>query len=657
MHKILTLLLLLSFNLLLAKDFKNDLQYETSPYLKQHENNPVHWLPWGEKAFEKAKRENKPIFLSIGFSTCHWCHVMDEESYSKEKIAQLLNKYYVAIKVDREEMPHIDSYYQELYKKVKHRTGGWPLAVFMSANKQPFYISTYIPAKKASYSDAFDTILSHNGNRYINDYKSILIDIMKIKNVKEDEHKELKKLSPQTLSNSLKKQYDDEYGGFGHTKKFPETSKLSLMLDLALINNDKELLEKSYYMLDMMGLRGLYDHIEGGFFRYTTDNAWEIAHFEKMLYNQAELIPLYTRAYRYKKNDLYKNIVRETISMINQRFVEKNLFYSASDTDSEGKEGYYFTYTPKEIENALQKNSNAEELEDSLEFITYGNFHGDVHLNFYTKNRPKGFELFRDDLLKLREKKKYPFIDKKIITAWNAMMIEALYIASSIDIKYKNQADKHLQALQELMFDKGELFHQTILGVKPTQLALLEDYSFFISALIAAYQVDFDTKKLNFANYLFSRAKEKFYKNGIWYLSDDKLKIKANLNDKYYTSALSKMLQNILKLASLKESFKYEKLAVKSLNSIVKELSIKQSDAPAAAIAYLMQSLKVVTLKANKTLLQKNEVLLNKIKYPYVLRKSSKDSGYLACTIGRCFSKEDDLNKIVKAIENNFKSQ
>jgi uncharacterized protein YyaL (SSP411 family) len=655
MQKLVMILFLFSLNFAYANESKNDLQYETSPYLKQHESDPINWMAWNEKAFKRAKDENKPIFISIGFSTCHWCHVMQDESFSQTKIAKLLNKYFIAIKVDREEMPHIDSYYQELYKKVKGRNGGWPLMVFLNADKKPFYISTYIPPIKASYSDSLENILLDFGNRYQKNYSSISKDIRDMKSSLKVENIKSQKISSKTLKKSILKNYDNEYGGFGVRKKFPEAARVSLMMDLSFLEDDKDLLNKAYFMLDMMALRGLYDHLGGGFFRYATDAAWEIAHFEKMLYNQAELVPLYVRAYNLSHKKLYKSVVVETIAMVNRRLAKDNLYYSASDTDSNKKEGYFFTFTQQEVQKALNNNPYKEILEDSLDFTVLGNFHNAVHLNFYTKDRPKGFEQFKKDLMKIRSKKEYPFVDKKINTAWNAMMIEALYKASSIDDKYRIQADKHLKALQKLMFFRGNLYHQTILGVAPKQLGLLEDYSFLISALIAGYEVDYDEQKLNFARYLLVHAKEKFYKDGIWYQSDDKLNIKANLNDKYYTSPLSKMLQNILKLASLEESLEYAKLATASFIGINDKLSVEQSRAPATAIAFLMQKYEVVTLKSNKENLAKDIAKIRTIKYPFVLRKVIDGKGYLSCTIGRCFSKEDNIDASIKDINLNAK--
>ena len=653
----LILTLFIFFTFLNASEFKNRLQYETSPYLKQHETNPVKWYPWGDEAFERAKKENKAVFLSIGYSTCHWCHVMAEESFANKEVAKLFNNYFIAIKVDREELPHLDSYYQEVHLKLKGRSGGWPLSAFLTAQREAFYVGTYIPSTQKSYHEGLDTLLPRLAQEYKD--KSLIqkrVNAVKLKMSQPLELLQSKdaNISVKTLSEGIENSYDDIYTGFGRGKKFPEASKITLMMDLAELSKDKELETNIYEMLDIMALRGLYDHVEGGFFRYSVDAAWEIPHFEKMLYNQAELIPLYVRAYQKTHKKLYKNVVIETITMLDKRFVSKELYYSASDADTHHEEGAFFLYTPKEIQEALRGNRYKKEILEALDYTAGGNFESKVHLNFFTQERPKGFAEFRAKLLVKRDTSEYPFIDKKIITAWNAMMIEALYKASAIDIKYAKKADRHLLALKNFMFERGELYHQSLVSKMPMQKALLEDYSFFISALIAGYSVDYKSEKLDFAEYLLSVAKEKFYKNGEWYLSDDDLEVKADLKDKYYTSALGRMTQNIIKLASLKDSFIYEDLALATLASLNATLEKKQENAPSSAIAFLMQSRGVVLLKNSKKTLLRDKLEISTIKYPFVLTKVSKINTkveYLACTMRTCFAIDKEFRKVKLSIE------
>ncbi len=633
----------------------NSLSHSTSPYLKQHATNPINWYPWGEKAFEKAKEENKVIFVSIGYSTCHWCHVMAKESFENEEMAKLFNAYFICIKVDREEMPHLDSYYQEMYKKVKGRIGGWPLSIFLSADKKPFYLAAYIPPTIKSYHEGLDTLLPKLYTMHTYNYSEVKIQSEKITQLMNTKTKHLESknanISTTTLSESFEENYDSIYSGFGRRKKFPESSKLELMMDIALLDNSKEFEVISIEMLDVMALRGLYDHIGGGFFRYTVDVAWEIPHYEKMLYNQAELIPLYVRAYQQTKKELYKNIVVETIAMLDKRFLYDNSYFSASDADTNHVEGDFFLFSTQEIEKALKKNTYEKELRESLDFSVNGNFNSKVHLNFHTNDRPKGFNAFKKELLSIRKTKEFPFIDKKINTAWNSMMIKALYNASSIDKSYAKKADAHLKRLEDLMFRKGELYHQNMPKNTPTQLALLEDYSFLISALLSAYEVDYKKERLDFAVYLLEKAKQKFYKNGTWYLSDDDLHIKADMKDKYYTSPLGKMLQNIIKLASYKASFKYDSLAQESLKNLNEEIQKNQSDTPASARAFLMQNIGMVTIKSSQRNLQKNAQIIQGINYPFIITKVQDNDAFLACTMKSCFAIDNDILTIKKIIE------
>ena len=631
----------------------NELAYESSPYLQQHKNNPINWLPYSEEAFIKAKEEDKPVFLSIGYSTCHWCHVMAKESFENKELAELFNTYFICIKVDREEMPHLDSYYQKLFLKLKKHSGGWPLSVFMTPEKQPFYIATYIPPKREHFHEGLDTLLLTLYKKYKNNHAAVLKQAAAMQSVATSklQNTDTSSVSLSTLQASIEKDIDTIYGGFSRNRKFPQASKLALLMDISLISNEKKLQEQAYKMLDVMALRGLYDHIEGGFFRYATDAAWEIPHFEKMLYNQAELIPLYVRGFLVTNKKLYADVVDETIQMLDKRFVDQELYLSASDADSDHKEGEYFIFSIAEVKDALAKNPYAKEIEKALDLSMRGNFEGKVHINFLSDKRPKGFDRFKQELLNIRKEKTYPFIDTKINTAWNAMMIEALYKASIIDEKYAKKADRHLQALLDFMFIRGELYHQSIANKEPTQLGLLEDYSFLISALIAGYEVDFDKKKLDLAEYLLRKAIHKFYKNGVWYLSDDEFIVEAGVEDKYYTSALGKMLQNLLNMASLTESRKYEKVAFESLKNMQNILTQELSNAPSLAIAFLMKNIEVVTLKGSRQALKQNKLKIATIKYPYLLKKPQRYNEYLACTMRSCFAIDKNLDTIQKTIE------
>jgi len=647
--RILIVTFFLSFVLcssLYTKEYTNELINETSPYLQQHAHNPVQWHIWSAKTFEKAVREHKPIFLSIGYSTCHWCHVMEKESFSNKKIANLLNKYFISIKVDREELPQIDAYFQNIYYKRYNKRAGWPLNIFMTPQKKVFYMSGYIPSESFDNQIGFDKLIFQLQQLYNN--KTALHKAIKKFDKKEKASvSSSESFSLQTLVNSLVESYNKEYKGFGFSREFPLAKKTALLFDVGYLTHNKKLQKAYFDILDAMAMRGLYDHGDGGFFRYTVDGAWEIPHFEKMLYNQAELSELYTRAYLLSSKKLYRDVVYETLTMVKRHFrTKEGLFYSASDAQSDGVEGKYYTFSQKEMES-LFTNKQYDEIEDALLF---GNFHNRFHIAFDTKKRPKHYKDFQKELQKIRCSRNYPFIDKKINTAWNAMMIKALFKASVLNKVYKKDAQNSLDSLLKHMYKDGELYHQTLLPYIPKQKGILEDYAFLIAALLAGYETDYDKQKLLFARYLTVKAKQLFYNKGVWYLSREQ-EVPAQSSDKYYTSPASQMIQNIIHIAALQNSLKDEKFAKKSLQSYMRELREKQSDAPALAEAFLMLQKGVVVLKSSTENLLKNKSKIAKISYPYLLTKEKNQSAYLACTLRVCFAKEEDFEDIKEKIE------
>jgi hypothetical protein len=636
----------------------NALSQESSPYLLQHATNPVNWYPWSEAAFLKAKKEHKPIYLSIGYSTCHWCHVMEKESFTDPKTAALLNQYFISIKVDREELPQIDAHYQEIYKRYKNRSGGWPLNVFMTASKEVFFITGYILPAKKSFSEGFDTLLPRLHKLYA-DKTALHKAVAKLKNTSLTKQTHTKRSDTQSeikaFTNLIKNSFNKDYPGFGEGKQFPESSKITLMLDVAQLQDDKTLKENYFALLDTMALHGIYDQVDGGFFRYSTDRDWEIPHFEKMLYTQAEVLPLYIRAYALTHKRLYKKVVQESIAMLENKFLWHHLYFSASDADSEHEEGGYYTFTQKEIAKALEKNPHAQEIQEALGFTLAGNMGSKIHLHFDANKRPKGFDAFTKALKLLRLKKEYPFIDTKINTPWNAMMVETLFQAAYIDTKYAQKANQHLKSLTKLMYKNHQLYHQSTPEKKPKQKALLEDYAFFIGALIASYETNYETKDLSFAEYLFWQAKEKFYKNDTWYMSEDFL-VEAPADDKYYTSALGKMMQNGIKLAALKESFRYEKFVLANLSRLKNKLQIGKDFSPALLRAAFMQKYGIIVLKSRAEKLREHRTQITEIQYPYLLTLAEDYDAYLACTLRECFFKSNTLEPLLQKINSFVKN-
>ena len=641
-----------------GRDVGNKLINEGSPYLQQHAHNPVYWYPWGDEALKKAKEEHKPIFLSIGYSTCHWCHVMAHESFENKTIADLLNRDYIAIKVDREELPHLDKYYQNLHVLLKKRSGGWPLTAILTEDAHPYFVATYLPAEAKYNVEGLDTFLPRTALEYKNKRSAITLKAEGIASMlKAVDSVQLKPVKIELsivggIYQGLLNAFDEIYYGLSIQPKFPESSKIGLLFDLDALDQ-RGAGEMALKILRAMALRGLYDQVEGGFFRYSTDVAWEIPHFEKMLYTNAELILLYVKAYKLTQDELYRQIVVKTIEMIEHRFEEQGVYTSASDADSEDEEGGYFIYSYEEMTTVMASLSaqEKEELEEILELSLIGNFEGKIHINFYAEKRPESFKKIRDRLYKIREDRSYPFIDMKINTAWNAMMIEALFTASDIDQKYLLLAQERMHSLLDKMYIKGVLYHQSLPKSVPVQKALLEDYAFLISALIEGYQHDYNTQYLFLAQTLSDEAITKFYDGKFWYLNgSEEFRVYAGMQDKYYQAPMNKLLSSLLKLASLSGERKYLYLVEKSLSAKSTLFSDFPSRYPSAMQVLLRNKRGYVTLKANKQKLLK--VKDRPIDYPFVLRKaSSKIKGYLACDMEQCFAVDEVLENVIRSIE------
>ncbi len=619
----------------------NHLLGQSSPYLKQHLYNPVDWYPWGKKAFAIAKKEHKPIFLSIGYSTCHWCHVMEKESFTNAKIAKLLNKYFVCIAVDMEELPNVNKYYQKLYQRVYGKRGGWPLNIFMSENKKPFFISTYIPAVNAYGSKGMEYIVSYLGKAY----KDKKLINKKIKTLKNDIKKKKDISNINIIQNSIKKLslvFDNKYKGFGKKAKYPKASTIRLLFTIYKLNGSKKALKMALSTLKAMSNGSIYDQIGGGFFRYTTDRAWLYPHFEKMLYSNAELIPLYVKAYNITKKIKYKNIVINTLKEFDKHFQSKeSLYFSASSADSSNGEGMYYLYKYKNVLKILLKNGfNAKNAKNLLKYIDIqadGNYDSVFALAKITKSqKPKNYKLFKKILLQIREKREFPFIDKKILTSWNSLIIKAKLSASSLDKKYKKEALVSLNKLIYLLQKKnGSLFHQRIFA-HSKQNGILEDYAFLINTLLFAYEKTFDKKYLKNANLLTKIAIRKFYINNTWYLGG-KFKVKSGTDDSDYTSPASIMIQNILRLSVLQSSLKYQNIATKAIKKYFYTILNNPLINSQITIDYLMEKKGIIAIKSSKRNLLKYAKKIDAMHYPFLLKEVVKSNHFLSCDAKSCF--------------------
>ena len=517
--------------------FTNRLFLENSPYLLQHAHNPVNWYPWGEEAFEEARKRNRPVLLSVGYSTCHWCHVMEEESFEDIEIARYMNENYIAIKVDREERPDIDSVYMNAVQILSGR-GGWPMTVWLTPDKQVFFGGTYFPPRTGDRgtSIGFLSVLKELKKAYGEKQD----DIIKMgKNLQETMQKIL---SPAPVSNNIpdkkvfqslysevKKRWDSVYGGIKGAPKFPSSFPTRFLLRSYLKTGDEDISQAIQNSLDGMLQGGIHDQVGGGFHRYSTDEKWLVPHFEKMLYDQALLALTYLEAYQLFKKDTYKDTARGILNyVIRDMQSGEGGFYSATDADSlsvdrenkesnelqssndniinspqkeEKEEGFYFTWTPEEIDQALNK-EQAELIKNYYNVTSTGNFEGrnifyvsqslsDVakKLNLDISLAKKLLDSARETLYQTRERRPLPLRDEKILSAWNGLMISAFVYGYFVlnEKKYLIQAEKSARFVLDNMFKRGRLYRSWKSGEAYIP-AYLDDYAFFISALLDLFE-------------------------------------------------------------------------------------------------------------------------------------------------------------------------
>jgi len=642
----------------------NQLAKEDSPYLQQHKENPVNWYPWGDEAFELAKKENKAIFISIGYSSCHWCHVMEESVFENQECADILNEHFISIKVDREERPDIDKHYQEVHLLLNRRSGGWPTSIFCTPDNKPFFAGTYIPpeSKQGSVEGmGFKELTKLIGNKISSNDEQIYKNAEEIEDfIKHVEHpKEATVLKEDFTKNfmlQVKNNYETTYGGFSVSPKFPHTSTLGTLLTIDKLYGDKAAKAMVINTLTNMKKGGIYDLVDGGFCRYSVDDKWLVPHFEKMLYDNALLCEVYTNAYLTYKDENFLNTAKEIADFWYNFMSEDGLFFSASDADSEGKEGTYFIYEYDEVYNLL-KDRNHTDIEKKLKEMSItksGNFEGKNIIRFENGEIPDFFVEVKPLLASIRGKREYPFIDKKVQTSWSAMMINSLFTLGSIDSKYTTKAIDSLNALLNTMYIDSKLYHTTLIHKTPKVEAFLEDYAYLAQALISAYNATLEEVYLIRAQHLTNLALEKFYKNGTWKFSIGEFETKAEISDNTYTSSVSIMLDVLISLTSLLDDEKYSHFAFKTLEYNSYELGRK----PVVYPYMLRQCLRYLKsdriIKANKENLLKSSLDIAKLEYPFVLKKLDTGNDYLVCGDKSCFANTDDVSKLNDIIQKTF---
>jgi len=639
----------------------NRLEKEDSPYLQQHKENPVDWYPWGNEAFAKAKEENKAIFISIGYSSCHWCHVMEEKVFENQACADILNENFIAIKVDREERPDIDKHYQEVYQLLNNRAGGWPTSIFCTPENKPFFAGTYIPPDDEAQKlqgMGFEELTSLISTKMKEKDNDIFKNAEEVQDhlAKENHPSQATILKEDFVKNfmlQVKNNFDTKNGGFSVAPKFPHASTLNTLMLIDRLYDDKSAKAMLISTLDAMKKGGLYDLVDGGFCRYSTDDTWTVPHFEKMLYDNALLCEVYTNAYITYKDESYLEIAKECADFWYNFMSEDELFYSASDADSEGKEGTYFVYTYDEVYKVLNDHGykDIEKILQEMSVTKKGNFEGKNIIRFEGLK----LEYFKDIkilLQDLRKTRKYPFCDRKVQTSWSAMMIKSLFTLGQLDSKHTARALKSLVALMQTLYIDGQLYHTTLIHKKPKVKAFLEDYAYLAQTFISAYKFTQDEMYLIDAQRFANSALSEFYKNGVWNFSTGEFVTKAEIYDNTYISEVSIMVDVLLSLGTLLEDEKYTHFAFKTLEYNSYELGRKPVHSPymlSQALRYLKGD-RVV--KANSSNLKNN--VLTELEYPFIHFKSNEEDDFMVCGEKSCYANTKDVNSLNELIANSF---
>ena len=576
----------------------NHLKNATSPYLLQHAENPVDWYPWCKQAFEKAKSEDKPIFLSIGYSTCHWCHVMAHESFEDKKTAEILNQYFVSIKIDREERPDIDSVYMSVCQAFTG-SGGWPMSIFMTWDKKPFFAGTYFPPKShygmPGFPDLLDVIVSqwnNNRRKLLQSAEQIITHLKSAESGdKNIDDEELIKRAMQIFSES----FDEINGGFSSAPKFPTPHNLLFLMLYAKHKQDSDALKMAEKTLLQMRKGGIFDHIGYGFSRYSTDKYFLAPHFEKMLYDNALLIIAYSAAYYLTNNEIYLDTAEKTTEYILREMTSADGgFYSAQDADSEGVEGKYYTFTLDEIINVLGE-EKGKRFAESFDITSNGNFEGVNILNLLKSNDLESD--FSEEIHKLydyRKKRTNLHLDNKILLSWNSLMIAALsmFYRVSRNEKYLNAVVNAQKFIEENMCDGVQLFTSWRDG-KHSEKSFLDDYAFYIASLIELYNSTLDKIYLEKAERFCDEAVRQFedcHRDGFYLCEASYTEIFMNPKETYdgaIPSGNSVMAYNFVRMFQLTENEKYRKLTEKQFEF----LSVQAQDYPAGNSVFLLSKL------------------------------------------------------------------
>ncbi|MBN4081346.1 thioredoxin domain-containing protein [Caldithrix abyssi] len=603
--------------------YVNRLAKESSPYLLQHKNNPVDWYAWSDEAFKKAVELDRPIFLSIGYSTCHWCHVMEHESFEDEQVAQLMNDNFISIKVDREELPEIDHVYMSVCQAMTGR-GGWPLTIIMTPEKEPFFAGTYFPKNGRFGRPGMMELLPSIADAWKNRRDELAQSANKIHEfLKNSNKKELGDALDESILKDTYEQfinrYDKAHGGFGTQPKFPSPHNLIFLLRYHHMTGDKTSLIMVEKTLQKMRLGGIFDHVGFGFHRYSTDKDWLVPHFEKMLYDQAMLVMAYTEAFQITGNQDYKNTAEEILTYVQRDMTDsRGGFYSAENADSEGEEGLFYLWSIEELKSILGEDDTKLvqivfnlELNGNFKDETTGQFTGKnifhikkpiselaIELNLPAEEIKQKLSGIRKKLFSAREKRIHPSKDDKILTDWNGLMLAAFTKAGVAfqSEQYIDSAEKSAQFIFKNLTDENGRLKKRYRKGKSGLDAHLDDYAFFVWGLLELYEATFDVQYLKKAIQLSEIMGAEFWNesSGGFYIGSDKTEKLIVRSMTGYDGAIpsgnSIAAMNLLKLTRITGEVKWAEMADKTFKVFSKEIERAPTGFTSMVTAFLFES-------------------------------------------------------------------
>jgi uncharacterized protein YyaL (SSP411 family) len=589
--------------------YVNRLILETSPYLLQHAHNPVNWYPWGEEAFERSRREDKPILLSVGYSTCHWCHVMERESFEDEEIARYINQHFIAIKVDREERPDVDDIYMKAVQMLSRGSGGWPMTLALTSEREPFFGGTYFAARDGDRGSrkGFLTILKELVQSYRSDRENVVAKAR----VTSQRIQSMTEATPATevpgpevvgrAAASVAQSFDPIWGGFGHAPKFPTPVKLELLARYHRRTADEHAKHIVLHTLESMAAGGIHDHVGGGFHRYATDRRWLVPHFEKMLYDNAQLVPLYLWAYQVTGRAQLAQVARDTLDYVGREMTApEGGFYSATDADSptpsgHAEEGYFFTWTSAELEEALGA-ERAKSVSIYFDVTAQAEFEGrnvlhtpralgDVAAELGMNDKALRAELAsaKQELYASRAKRPPPVRDDKVLASWNGLMISAFAQGAFVlgHAEYAERARRAAHFVLQKLRDDGGRMRRSFMEGQARHNAYLDDYAFMIQGLLDLYESTFELKWLEEAIALQATLDRHHFdepRGGYFMTSADHEALLARdkpVYDGAEPSGNSVAVLNLLRLAELLQREGYRRRAEKCFAAFASALSLE----------------------------------------------------------------------------------